>query len=256
MSIMPFVKVYPDMLNEIQSFSMTERGRILTLMLEYLNDGQLETSMSGNERFYFPVVMGRMDRDAEQYAKMCERNRTNGAMGGRPRQENPVGFSETQANPVGYSGFPENPNKDKDKDKDKDGGFMLAADDAPLDLNSLPAYASSNLQFLSPRNMEELLSFTGDLPDELIRYAIDQGCAAGKRTWAYVRAILNAYVSKGIKTVGDAKAKDDAHAQGAKQAQAARQNPALNYPQRDYKPEDFGDNFFFDPLKAGYGGDG
>lgn len=81
---------------------------------------------------------------------------------------------------------------------------VSAADDHP-NFNTIEAYASSNLQTLSPGNMQELGSFKADLPEELIRYAVDESCAAGKRSWAYVRKILYRYVEYGIKTVGEAK---------------------------------------------------
>lgn len=70
------------------------------------------------------------------------------------------------------------------------------------------AYASGNLQSLSPRNMEELDSFTEDMDEDVIRYAIDEACANGKRTWAYTRAILNRCVQDGVKSIGDIKARE------------------------------------------------
>ena len=86
--------------------------------------------------------------------------------------------------------------------------------DARPDLQSVAIYATSNLQYLSPYNMEELLSFRDSLPDSLIRYAIDQACANGVRKYAYVRSILNSYVENGFKTVGDAQAHDAQRQQG------------------------------------------
>lgn len=97
--------------------------------------------------------------------------------------------------------------------------------------NTLEAYASSNLTVLSPRNMEELVSFKADMPEELIRHAIDEACANGKRTWAYVRSILSRYLQKGIKSVGDAVA-DKESFQQQRQQKAPASNPALNYEQR------------------------
>lgn len=86
--------------------------------------------------------------------------------------------------------------------------------DARPDLQSVAIYATSNLQYLSPYNMEELLSFRDSLPDSLICYAIDQACANGVRKYAYVRSILNSYVENGFKTVGDAQAHDAQRQQG------------------------------------------
>ena len=240
---------YHSMLRGMRRLSDAECGRLFRALLAYSQDGTEPINLQGREEALFDVFADQIDRDSEKYESKCKQMQANGS-----KSKHLVANASRCAQEK-----EKEKEKEEDKDKEEDNGVItpdahVTAADAPLDFNSLPAYASSNLQYLSPRNMEELLSFSDDLPDDLIRYAIDQGCAAGKRTWAYVRAILNAYVTQGIKTVGDAKAKDDAHAQGAKQAQASRQNPALNYPQRDYKAEDFGDGFYFDPLKAGYGG--
>jgi len=78
------------------------------------------------------------------------------------------------------------------------------------DFNTVEAYTTSNLMHMSPTNMQECVSFVEDLGEDLVRYAVDKACENGKRTWAYVKAILNAYLRDGIKTVGEAKAADEA----------------------------------------------
>ncbi len=72
--------------------------------------------------------------------------------------------------------------------------------------DTLEAYASSNLRNMSPNNMDELVSFRDSLPDDVIRHAIDEACGAGVPVYNYVRSILNRYVEKGFKTLGDVKA--------------------------------------------------
>lgn len=72
--------------------------------------------------------------------------------------------------------------------------------------DTVEAYASNNLQALSIGNMSEFADFKALLPEELIRHAIDEACAAGKRSWAYVRKILMRYQDAGYKTIGDVKA--------------------------------------------------
>ena len=79
-----------------------------------------------------------------------------------------------------------------------------AAGDRP-GFNTVEVYAANNLAVLSPGNMQDLAAFKTELPEELIRHAIDEACAAGKRTWGYVRAILLRYFDDGIRTVGEAK---------------------------------------------------
>lgn len=110
----------------------------------------------------------------------------------------------------------------------------------PPPLNTLESYVSGQLSYLSPSNMAELAGFMDDLPEDLIRCAIDEACAQGKRTWAYVRSILQRYLQSGFRTVGDVKA-----AEAARQRRKPREsggktpNPALNYSQREHTDADY-----------------
>lgn len=126
------------------------------------------------------------------------------------------------------------------------GGVCAHAREERPDFGTLEAYAANNLRNLSPRNCEELISFRGDLPDDLIRHAIDEACAAGTPTWSYTRAILNRYVDSGFKSVGDAKAAEQKRREDrARRGQSAggKPNPALDYQQREHTESDFADLF-------------
>lgn len=89
-------------------------------------------------------------------------------------------------------------------------------EDSNTTADALIAYAANNLQYLSPDNVTELDSFRDSLSDELIRYAIDEATANGKRTYAYVRSILNRMIERGLKSIGEVKA--------AEEERRARQN--------------------------------
>lgn len=117
------------------------------------------------------------------------------------------------------------------------------------DFDTLEAYASANLQCLTSGNMAELVSFKADLPEDVIRFAIDAANANGVRKWAYVRSILQCWVEAGIKTLGDAKA--EAETKRGKKAEHAR----FDYQQRDYSAEDFSRERFND-LERFYGDGG
>lgn len=84
-------------------------------------------------------------------------------------------------------------------------GFSDASGERP-DFGTIEAYASSNLRTLTPGNMQELVSFKDDFPDEVIRLAIDQACGCNAPSWNYVRKVLNNWLDKGVKTAADAKA--------------------------------------------------
>jgi len=90
-------------------------------------------------------------------------------------------------------------------------------------VDTVQAYASSNLQHMSPGNIQDMMGFMEDLPEDLIRFAIDEACGKGAPRWAYVSSILSSFLRDGIKTVGDAKA-----------AKAKRQ--AMNQPDTHEEP--------------------
>ena len=84
-------------------------------------------------------------------------------------------------------------------------------------------------------------------PSELIDFAAE--CTA-RRGWAmpYMEAMLERWQQAGATTVEAARQEREAwkagHAASAEPGRAA--NPALDYQQRDYKDEDFGDDFYVD----------
>ena len=123
------------------------------------------------------------------------------------------------------------------------------------DFNTIKAYASGNLRYLSPGNMEELASFAEDFPADMLRYAVDLAVGAGKPTWNYVRGILRSWQSKGFKTIGDAR-NEERPAQTARSPYSAKPNPALQYEQRAHAESDYSDLYLDLDKLYGEGGDG
>lgn len=123
------------------------------------------------------------------------------------------------------------------------------------DFNTVEAYASGNLRYLSPGNMEELASFAEGFPADMLRYAVDLAVGAGKPTWNYVRGILRSWQSKGFKTIGDAR-NEERPAQTSRGPYPTKPNPALQYEQRPHAESDY-DDLYIDLNKLyGEGGDG
>ena len=96
--------------------------------------------------------------------------------------------------------------------------------------------------------------------EDVIEYAAQ--CARGMQMPVkYMDKLLAQWHEAGVGSVEEARAQHEAvrAAGAAPAAQAGRPagNPALDYAQRDYRDEDYGDDFFFDVVKAyGNGGDG
>ena len=88
--------------------------------------------------------------------------------------------------------------------------------------------------------------------DDVIGFAAQ--CARGTNVpMRYIDKLISQWHQAGITTVEAARA---AHAQNRPATPgAAPANPALNYAQREYRDEDFGEDFFFDAVKA-YGKEG
>lgn len=114
------------------------------------------------------------------------------------------------------------------------------------------AYATGILPHLTPMQMQEFASYQEDLPDDLIRHALDIA-ADNTRSWAYVKGILNRYLDEGIKTLADAEAQEAKRREQKRNGVGAAKapNPALDYKQRQYTDADFGEDFFVDLSKYG-----
>ena len=85
-------------------------------------------------------------------------------------------------------------------------------DPPPPESMSASQYCEMCLRGMAPGNFEELKTFLDDgLPDDLIRFAVDDACGHGNRTWSYVAKILNRYVVQGIRTVDQARAEKKEH---------------------------------------------
>ena len=107
--------------------------------------------------------------------------------------------------------------------------------------------------------MNDLSLYEGwiaDHDESVIEYAA--GCARGMQVpMLYMDKLLADWRDSGVHTVEEAAARHEATRakRAAQQASVQPVNPALNYEQREYREEDFGDDFFIDLDRYGEGGD-
>lgn len=89
-------KSQQDVFNELTD---EEAGKLIKGVFQYVNTGI--SGLSGVLNAVFIPIQKYIDENEKKYQAICERNRQNGANGGRPRKEE----EETQENPMGYDGI-------------------------------------------------------------------------------------------------------------------------------------------------------
>lgn len=110
--------VYLDYRQHIELLSDVEKGKLLMAMLDYAETEQVPL-LDGMTKMAFSFIRAQMDRDAEKYSSTCEKNRKNGAKGGRPAKqkaddENPSKPKTTER----FSGKPKKPDNDNEYDNE------------------------------------------------------------------------------------------------------------------------------------------
>lgn len=105
--------LHKDSLSILNQLTEEEAGKLFKAIYDYQTSNILP-----QDRFIaiiFEPFLNQFKRDCQKYQNVVERNKINGAKGGRPKtQDNPLGYLETQINPS----EPKKADKDKDKDSD------------------------------------------------------------------------------------------------------------------------------------------
>jgi hypothetical protein len=149
-----------------------------------------EVELTGNERFIFPMMRQHIDRAAEAYNEVVERNRANGMKGGRP-PKNPVGFSETQSNPENPVGFSETQkSQEEEKEEEKEEYIECVMRDAKR--------ARTRTRFTAPEET--------DVVQFMQQYAAQKGLAVNAQDQA--ERFCDHYAANGWKVSGKSPMKD------------------------------------------------
>lgn len=114
---MKYLKVYTDFAEAMEALSDAERGRLFMSMLQYASTGEAGT-LSGAERFVWPIAKQNIDRAQAELEKRAE----NGRKGGRPKKA--TESEEKQKKAKESKKKQTKDNKDKDKDNDKENNII------------------------------------------------------------------------------------------------------------------------------------
>lgn len=117
----PSFILHKDMLSVIELMTDDMSGKLIKAILHYQKHGVLP-ELDFTLRIAIQPFISQFERDALSYEATCIRNKNNGSMGGRPKN-NPSGFRKTQKTQV-VSGKPtithNNPSEPKKPDNDND----------------------------------------------------------------------------------------------------------------------------------------
>lgn len=111
-----YFPAYHSYLEAMEELTDAEKGRLFTACLLYSKTGEAP-QLSGNERYLFPAVRSQIDRDNEEYAKKCAKNRKNGELGGKRTGAN--GSERGRTPPERPPNAPQEKGKEEGKGKGK-----------------------------------------------------------------------------------------------------------------------------------------
>lgn len=104
------------------------------------------------------------------------------------------------------------------------------------DIKKIISVYENNVGMLSSIITEKLLDYLNDLPSDVIIAAIEEATLNNKRNFKYMQAILNSWISQGVKCMQDVRnLKDEFNSKKNKPSNAnEKQSKFINYDQRTY----------------------
>lgn len=203
---MKYLKVYTDFAEAMEALSDAERGRLFMSMLQYASTGEAGT-LSGAERFVWPIAKQNIDRAQAELEKRAE----NGRKGGRPKKA--TESEEKQKKAKESKKKQTKDNKDKDKDNDKEN-------------NIIPLSPNGDIPPKGGRPPEK--RFVKPTVDEVRAYCAERGNRVD------AQAFVDFYEAKGWK-VGSSPMKDwKAAVRTWEQRDTAQRKPTRPNRQRDF----------------------
>ena len=208
---------YHSMLDATRKLSEAECGRLFRSLLAY-SQGRTELiNLQGREEIVFDIYSQQIDREIERYEQMCQRNRENVTSRNESSRVVTTRYDTRQG-----KGEDKGKGKSEEKGKDKgERGNTARARFTPPTVEEVSAYAREK-------------GYAGFSAERFVAYYESNGWRVGRNPMKDWRATVRGWATRD----GD---------QGRTQLDRRPQaNPAQDYAQREYRDEDFGEDFFVD----------
>lgn len=108
----PGFVLYNSYAEQFAMLSLEDRGALITALFEYQIESEIPSGLSPAAMMAFSFIKMDLDKNAQKYQERCEKNRSNGSKGGRPK--NQTVLEETQKTER-FSEKPKKPNINENK---------------------------------------------------------------------------------------------------------------------------------------------
>ena len=225
-----YTPIWDDWLKVTQELNDQEKGRLIDAIVLYARGDDWQERIKGNERYVFPGYQARIDRYKEANAVKTEKSEKTEISKKSEISKNSEISKKTELDKKNKNS--EIPNvyvKDKDiKENDDNKGIARAETSfGSVSLDPLIVKVQQELNGLTDAHYFALEDYRQELGDDVVSHAIDNAVGQGVRNWAYVERVLSNYLSKGVKSIGEAKAADEEHRK-AHAAAPARPKHSVN----------------------------
>jgi len=79
--------MYLDYEEQFNLLSDEQLGQLIRAIMKYEKTKEVPKELEGMVKIAFSFIKAQLDRDREKYNEKCEKNRANGAKGGRPKKQ-------------------------------------------------------------------------------------------------------------------------------------------------------------------------
>lgn len=118
--MLAYLKIFLSWPEDTQALKDAERGRLINALVKYARgDENADAELSGSEKILYPMYRNQIDRDAQEYALLCEKRKNAGSKGGKQMQANATKCRQMLPN---ASKCEQEEDKEEDEEEDKDKG--------------------------------------------------------------------------------------------------------------------------------------
>ena len=172
---------YKSFYEAIKELSIEQQGIVYNAIFKYQFENA-ESELNGIEKAVFTLIKPQIDANNVRYENGCKGGAPKGNQNAKKRPKN---------------------NQEITKQQPNENEKVNVKDDSCVD--GLVAFYEQNIGTLSPYVYSILEDYRKELPDNVIKYALELAVESGAKNIKYVKAILNNWTENNIKTLIDAK---------------------------------------------------